>query len=358
MSSLVIVGRFPHSGRKLEGMVQRIANIDKRLQSIPRTYLDLYGFKNLISQEKEINNIRIYTGSFLHFFAIFRILSSANTIYVHSIYFYALIFFPLFFINKKSKIILDVHGTVPEELEHSGKIVLSKLMKVVEKIAFSRIELAVCVTKRMCRFYSERYPYSAARYLYLPIFTSQVCCPAKQSNVDELRRKLGMPSTCNVYLYSGGLHTWQNIDLMLSVAKSLYSSNDNWFLFLTGEIAEMNRKIEKIFGSSPDRIKVTHVQPEELRNYYELADYGFVLRDDHILNRVANPTKLIEYLYFGIKPVVLSADIGDFNELGYEYVDVNSVENKTKFKNKSEVNRKISMRLLSDVESVNLLEYI
>ena len=358
MSNLVIVGRYPFPGRRLEGMVQRIANIDGRLQDIPRTYLDLYGFKHLKSSRENIDNVEVYTASFLHLFDIFRILRSARTVYVHSIYFYALVLFPLLLVGKKTKVILDVHGTVPEELQHSGKTVLSKIMKVIEKIAFSRIKLAVCVTKRMCRLYSERYPNSDAKFLYLPIFTSQVCRPANFTEVEELRGKLGVPITSKVYLYSGGLHTWQNIDLMLKVSKSLYSSGDHWFLFLTGETEEMKKKIEQVFGESASRVIVTHVKPEDLRNYYELADYGFIFREDHILNKVANPTKLIEYLYFGMRPIVLSSDIGDFSELGYEYVDVNTVDLLAEKNEKSVINRSISLRLLADVETVNLPEHI
>ena len=47
---------------------------------------------------------------------------------------------------------------------------------------------------------------------------------------------------------------------------------------------------------------------------------GLVLRDDSAVNRVACPTKLAEYLYFGLIPVVRSPRLGDFEELGYAYV--------------------------------------
>ena len=45
-----------------------------------------------------------------------------------------------------------------------------------------------------------------------------------------------------------------------------------------------------------------------------------MLRDDSPVNRVSCPTKLVEYLSFGLIPVVRSPHLGDFHRLGYAYV--------------------------------------
>lgn len=54
--------------------------------------------------------------------------------------------------------------------------------------------------------------------------------------------------------------------------------------------------------------------------------YVFVLRDDILVNQVACPTKIVEYLNYGIKPIVLSEKIGDFKEYGYEYIFINQLD--------------------------------
>lgn len=59
---------------------------------------------------------------------------------------------------------------------------------------------------------------------------------------------------------------------------------------------------------------------EGLAQTYLRSDLGFVLRDDVAVNRVSCPTKLSEYLWFGVVPVVKSPAIGDFERLGFEYV--------------------------------------
>lgn len=77
-----------------------------------------------------------------------------------------------------------------------------------------------------------------------------------------------------------------------------------------------------------------------------LAHYGFILRDKHILNRVAAPTKMVEYLFFGIIPIVKYEEIGDVLKLGYEYIsyksDLSNLEPK-----KSKKNENIAMTLLN-----------
>lgn len=44
------------------------------------------------------------------------------------------------------------------------------------------------------------------------------------------------------------------------------------------------------------------------------------MRDPVLLNQVACPTKLVEYLYWGVVPIVSTPSIGDFAELGFAYV--------------------------------------
>lgn len=58
----------------------------------------------------------------------------------------------------------------------------------------------------------------------------------------------------------------------------------------------------------------------ELNKEYKESHYGFILREDLIVNRVACPTKLIEYLAMGIVPIVDFEKIGDFSDFGMKYV--------------------------------------
>ena len=78
----------------------------------------------------------------------------------------------------------------------------------------------------------------------------------------------------------------------------------------------------KLWGNrtQPDSWRVDTLSAEELKLEYEKADYGFMLRDDIIVNEVACPTKLIDYIKYGIIPIMKSEKVGDFVENGLGYV--------------------------------------
>ena len=98
------------------------------------------------------------------------------------------------------------------------------------------------------------------------------------------------------------------------------------FLILSGQKKRFEHLIRhKNFPAG--KIDVISVKPEELESYYELAHYGFILRDDILVNRVANPTKLAEYLQYGIIPVVKLVDIGDYARYDYDYLPYGEVNN-------------------------------
>ena len=75
----------------------------------------------------------------------------------------------------------------------------------------------------------------------------------------------------------------------------------------------------------PDTI-VHSLLPEKVREVYAKSHFGFVLRDDVTVNNVACPTKLIEYICFGVLPVMKTTQIGDFVPYGMEYISVEDFE--------------------------------
>src|SRR5690606_4791602 len=112
---------------------------------------------------------------------------------------------------------------------------------------------------------------------------------------------------------------WQNIDLMIRLIKSNRSDRIKYTI-MTGEPVEMIRRLGEEGLLVDDGLEVLTVPSNKLARYYRTAHYGFILRDDMLINRVACPTKMVEYLYYGIIPVVKSSKMGDFDALGYEYV--------------------------------------
>ncbi len=62
--------------------------------------------------------------------------------------------------------------------------------------------------------------------------------------------------------------------------------------------------------------------------YYRLCDYGLLLREKSITNKVASPVKFAEYLYAGLR-VLISPEIGDYSEM-VSYYNLGHVVNSAK----------------------------
>ena len=63
----------------------------------------------------------------------------------------------------------------------------------------------------------------------------------------------------------------------------------------------------------PERIIQRHVSSDDVVHYLDIADYGLLIRENSITNKVASPVKCAEYLSRGLK-VIISSDIGDYSE--------------------------------------------
>ncbi len=352
---VVIISNYPNSEEIKDGMMQRVANIDDYLLDYDRSYLQI-GIKNNFRKyvKNEKRNMTKYKFNFLiHYFSILRILIKSDTIYVHSIYNFLRLIPFLLFLNKKN-IILDFHGVVPEELEFMNKKFKSFIYNIVEKIAVRYSKHIIFVTESMKNYIANKYKLNSYKSHILNIFSKNVFRTVNTDKIDSLRDKYKINEEDVVFIYSGNTQKWQNIDLMLSCISKIKNVKNYKFIILTGEIEIIKNKLEEFSLLDQNNIIIDTVSPEELGNFYTIAHYGFVLRDEHILNSVANPTKLVEYMWYGIIPIVKFEDLGDYSNLGYEYIkyeNLHGTMNNLKSKTNDEIiknisNNKFDMKLL------------
>lgn len=298
-----------------DGYFQRIVSIDKFYNGEERTYLNVSLFGNLNKKiVRDGLKTQISYNIFLHCFSIFILFRKSSLVYIQSIYNAIYLIFYILFFDKFY--VLDLHGVVPEELAMKNKKIHTKIASLVEKALFHKIQICIAVTNRMVKHYMNKYPNSKSHYIVYAILPNHINKTVKYNFEEQASEKIEI-------IYSGNAQVWQNIDLMLQVIKSNISNKIN-FTILTGEPDKINHKLKEN-GIDLSLIHVKSVKPEELKDYYLKSNYGFVLRDDILVNRVACPTKIIEYLAYGIHPIVLSEKIGDFEEYGYEYIFLNQL---------------------------------
>ena len=206
--------------------------------------------------------------------------------------------------------IFDMHGAYPEELRMYGRHEQAALDEQQERLALESDSLIICVSQSMTDHLKAKYPTYRARFLLLPIFQQR----ALDVDFSACHRPLhnGKP----IVVYSGGLQLWQQIDRMQDAmttvdtqcAYRVYTPDPDGFLERWGT------------RSRPADLEVSSKTAAELALAYPSCHYGFLLREDTVVNHVACPTKLVEYLANGIIPILYSPKIGDMQALEMAYI--------------------------------------
>jgi hypothetical protein len=127
------------------------------------------------------------------------------------------------------------------------------------------------------------------------------------------REVLGLAPDAPVAIYAGNTQKWQNIDLMIEVIARC--GDHMYVIILSSAIDDFRLRLR---ARGIDSVLLYYATQDELYKFYSVANYGFLLRDDNIVNNVANPTKLVEYLKYGIVPVVITTKTSDLKPLEVE----------------------------------------
>lgn len=275
---IVFIAPNPHKQKNKEGYMQRVAAIDEVFSEHEKYYSDDLSKEDLV-----------------------RYLVKADLVYVHSVY-KSVEILP-YYEDIGYKIITDLHGVVPEEELMMGNEDAADRMRLVEANVFKYGAYFVTVTEAMQKYYAKKYKIASSKvWIKLPIFNLRKGTIKKVNSEPR-----------DGVVYAGGAQKWQNVRLM---TQTVQATKENYnFYFLTQdtdsfkELKEINKNVE-----------VKTVAPDDVYQYYYKCIFGFILRDNSIVNKVACPTKLIEYLATGVVPIVKYPTIGDFKKMGYKYI--------------------------------------
>ncbi|GAB3665784.1 hypothetical protein GCM10028791_41590 [Echinicola sediminis] len=233
---------------------------------------------------------------------IYTLVDSNDTVYTRSIWDF------LKGIKSRGKKIYDFRGVSSYESylknHNAFKFLLLYLLEAVPTFLADEVH---CVSENLKRFLSKRY--KSRKYEVVPCLIENICLqPMIKRDVHR-------------FVYVGGISKWQNIDLILDFCVNMNKRIKAHFTFITGASKEMKQKVEAV-GLSNYTIKSGN--REFVLNELPNHDYGFLFRDDIVMNNVASPVKFLEYLSRGVLPIV-SKGTGDYgqivrhNHLGYIY---------------------------------------
>jgi hypothetical protein len=301
---ILFLADYPDGAESRDGVAQRIVAIDQLFLDDRRVYLGL-SLKRFWVPRVRREGLRtvVRANAITGIALVIATAVRCRVAYVHSAYgaLYAAYVLPFI------RFVFDVHGVVPEEQEILGHRWRARLLARVEALCLRFARVVVCVTREMEGHVIRKNPASRSRRIVLPIMQP----------LDKTRRIAGKERPAQGRLrvvYSGGIQHWQNLDRMVEAMSHTRDRFD--FSIFTPAVTTCREKLEGA-GVAAD---VVSLKREELYVRYGEAHLGFILRDHDLINRVACPTKLSEYMHFGIVPIVLQPEIGDMAQLGYRYV--------------------------------------
>lgn len=212
---------------------------------------------------------------------------------------------PLLF--KYAKVLVDIHGAGPEEAEYvrlqlgSRDLSIVSWLNHVEKVILKKADRIFVVTpameKHLCRKWAIN---SSAQFRVLPValganfLRDGDCNVVHKYSLEPLINK-------NVFVYCGGVQAYQCVDDTIAnyicIARHI---KDPALLFITPDAEKIRGKVDRLSDEIKNSIVIVSATPDEVPSLLKLGKYGFVLRENNVLNIVACPTKINEYLACGL----------------------------------------------------------
>jgi len=226
---------------------------------------------------------------------IFLLFSSSKAIYVTDVIdaFYAIIV-RLF---TRKEIIFWVQGVIPEEdyLKFNSKF-RYWTFSLLERLSMRFCSKFVFVSEGMKEHFEKKFTRK---------FFNSIVVPC----ISELKYQ-NLPRIENSYVYIGGLSVWQKFDEILRMFNKIGLKKPTSKLFIVTFSKE--RAIELVNSIiNPwllDNVRVlTLINRDEIGVLLSQMEYGFLLREESVINYVASPIKFAEYISCGVNPIISSS---------------------------------------------------
>lgn len=199
--------------------------------------------------------------------------------------------------------ILWIQGACPEEsfMRHTSKVRMF-LLNIIEYWALKCSSKILLVSEEMKKHLEKKYHCRLSNVFIMPCFNELL----KEENFKGKDKYV-----INDFLYVGGLSPWQRFEDIVRTYKIIEENVSNVRLIVYSRQKQEALDIIQKYGIK--RYKVGYVEADQLSEEIKDVKFGFVIREDTIVNRVATPTKLSNYLSNGIIPIY-SECLRDFHK--------------------------------------------
>lgn len=189
-------------------------------------------------------------------------------------------------------------GTSADESYMRNKSWIRKfILHCIDAFSIRHNEMALFVSHYQREYFARIYRYMPRKTYIMPCYNCEIVKGAFYS--PEKYEK-------NVFCYAGSLAVWQYFEETMRFYKRVEEKYGDKvaLLVLTFDKDEARRIIDSI---GIQYYTIDCVSQDKLSEVLSKCKFGFILREDNIVNNVATPTKLSTYLSAGLIPVFSSA---------------------------------------------------
>lgn len=200
-------------------------------------------------------------------------------------------------IKKKYKhIIMWFQGVSPEEsyMRNHSKL-RYVILSIVEKKVLKKSEFCFFVSKTMKKHYEKKYNIN---------FNEDNCyiMPCLNTQINKISFEKEKKYENNYFTYVGSMEVWQKFEKTVLCYKEIEKTklkNSKLYVYTS----EHDEAIKILNKHNVKKYEVNYVENKKLPEVLEQIKYGFIIREDNVVNNVATPTKISTYLSCGIIPI-------------------------------------------------------
>jgi hypothetical protein len=233
-----------------------------------------------------------------------------------------IIFFYCLFTN--TKVIFDPRGAFPEEVKFKNGNLSYFFSRIVEFFIFLLANNVIVVSNKMKKYYLNKFKYLNTKYHVIPTFYNETKPLLKNENKVVSHYNL---------VYLGSLDKWQCFDKIILFLNRMFKNNIIFTLsIVTSDVLKFENEFKhKLLFTNFNCITL---KPDEVPQFLLTQDIALIFREKSIINYVASPVKLQEYLYNRLF-VITNEHIGDMSDyivnknLGYlvkDFCEINFSE--------------------------------
>ena len=202
-------------------------------------------------------------------------------------------------------IILWFQGVAPEEnyLVHGSRIKLA-VFNLIEWFVVRHVDFMLFVSETMKKYILSKYKVASDE-------VCSYCMPCMNTELHPEAFAAPGKYETPTFAYVGSLAVWQAFEETAELYARIEKAFDfkTKFLVFTGE---KEKAAEILRSKGIQNFVIDYVPNDQLPSALAEIKYGFIIRKDNIVNRVATPTKISTYLSCGVIPIY-SCCLEDFS---------------------------------------------